>query len=211
MKNNRLTVALFILVGSLVASSVQAHSFNVIVIAPMDTKSSQSIRNGFLLATREQDAHEDETSDGHLGGLDSHVHSINTAAASMPDFVAQLEALTTRTAPLFAVGLDLNATTRQWLQGNKVVVIDPLSSGLWASIVDSGGQMVLFDGSPFSLAFARDYGIEPDQSATQAYVSARVIAAVVRNSDEKMRANPSELELAAKSLIEYPARLNLVR
>jgi len=60
----------------LVATSAEAHRFNVALIAPASGWNSpigQTIFKRFMVGTTERDGHADEESDGHLGGLDVYV------------------------------------------------------------------------------------------------------------------------------------------
>ena len=53
------------------AGMLHAHYFDVAIVVPPGD--GQAAMQAFLLASAERDGHPDETSDGHLGGLDSHV------------------------------------------------------------------------------------------------------------------------------------------
>ncbi len=60
---------------ALLAPSAQAHEFVVTIRAvgaERDLVLADALR-GFLLATKERDGHPDETSNGHLGGLDVYI------------------------------------------------------------------------------------------------------------------------------------------
>ena len=60
---------------ALLAQSAQAHEFVVAIRATgteRDLILADALR-GFLLATKERDGHPDETSNGHLGGLDVYI------------------------------------------------------------------------------------------------------------------------------------------
>ena len=60
---------------ALLAQSAQAHEFVVTIRAvgaERDLVLADALR-GFLLATKERDGHPDETSNGHLGGLDVYI------------------------------------------------------------------------------------------------------------------------------------------
>ena len=60
---------------ALLAQSAQAHEFVVTIRAvgaDRDLVLADALR-GFLLATKERDGHPDETSNGHLGGLDVYI------------------------------------------------------------------------------------------------------------------------------------------
>jgi hypothetical protein len=70
-----------------------AHSFKVGAMIPLSGPSAETGRqwlDGFLLATREQDAHPDQHSDGHLGGLDVYVLTVDSAgdASAIKNLVA---------------------------------------------------------------------------------------------------------------------------
>jgi hypothetical protein len=174
-------------------NAASAHSFNLVFIAPLAEMSGQSALNGFLLATREQDGHENEVSDGHLGGLDSYILRVDTTEgeATLP---YRLENTIRKSEPLFAAGLDLNTATLNMLESNGVVVVEPMSSGFWASLTADPGQLELFNGENFISAFRRAYGHDPDLQAIQGYLAARFIATAVRNSDERAREDPGELK-----------------
>ncbi len=65
----------------LAATPALAHSFRMALLLPLtgaDAAVGRQAVKGFLLATRERDGHPDETSDGHLGGLDVYVLVIDT-------------------------------------------------------------------------------------------------------------------------------------
>ncbi len=78
MKKYKILKFVAVLLLGLVLSSVSvfAHSFGVVLISPQSGELSQSgldFRNGFMLATTQRDAHPNEESDGHLGGVDVYV------------------------------------------------------------------------------------------------------------------------------------------
>ena len=95
----------------------KAHSFGVALVTQAAVVSGvpdQEIRRGFMLATRERDSHANETSDGHLGGLDVYVYPVTPKDdmvkndAVKDDAVAEVEALLEReaVAVVVAVGTD---------------------------------------------------------------------------------------------------------
>jgi hypothetical protein len=63
-------------------AAAQAHRFDVALVAsysgPMAARGSQ-VRDGFLRATAERDAHSGQESDGHLGGLDVYIVPVDSA------------------------------------------------------------------------------------------------------------------------------------
>ena len=182
-------------------NAASAHSFNLVFIAPLAKMSGQSALNGFLLATREQDSHENEESDGHLGGLDSYILKVDTmkgeAALSL-----QLEIVIQKSKPIFAAGLDLNAATLNMLENNGVVVVDPMSSGLWVLVTVDPGQLKLMNGEDFASVYRQAYGWDPDLRAIHGYLVARIIAAVVRESNDQTRASPAKLKQALDEVLD---------
>ena len=176
-------------------STAAAHSFNLVFVAPFAKVSGKSALNGFMLATREQDSHENEESDGHLGGLDSYIFRVDTMEGEAT-LLHRLENTIRKSEPLFATGLDLNTATLNMLENNGVVVVDPMSSGFWTSLTVDPDQLKLFDGEDFVSAFQRTYGHDPDQQAIHGYLAARIIAMVVRNSDEPAQEDPGVLKQA---------------
>ena len=85
---------------ALFSQSAQAHEF-VVAIRAIETERDLILTDavrGFLLATTERDAHPDETSNGHLGGLDVYIipqtanvgarfPSLKDAPSDLPDII----------------------------------------------------------------------------------------------------------------------------
>ncbi len=187
-------ILLFGIVGTILHGNLaSAHSFNLIFIAPLSDSTGQSALDGFLLATTEQDSHEFETSDGHLGGLDSHVFRIDssTGNAMVSD---RLEKTIDGAKPLFAAGLLPDANLIELLKNSGAVYVDPASSPFWRERLARREQLTTMDGGLFFAAFERAYGYRPDDHAIRSYLVARVIADVVRNSSEQDRSQPDILE-----------------
>jgi hypothetical protein len=191
------------LIAFVFINTVSAHSFNLVFIAPFEKMSGQSTLNGFMLATREQDSHEDEASDGHLGGLDSYIIRVDTMKGEAA-LLNQLENTIQKSNPLFAVGLDLNTATLNMLENNAVVVVDPKASGFWEPLSVDPGQLNLMDGEDFASAFQRAYGHAPDLQAMHGYLAARIIATVVRTSDEQAREDSGELKQTLFEVLAKP-------
>jgi hypothetical protein len=165
--------------------------------------SGQSALNGFLLATREQDSHENEESDGHLGGLDSYIFKVDNMKGEAA-LLQQLEDTIRKSKPLFATGLDLNDATLNLLENKTVIVVDPVASGFWTSLTVDPDRLKLMDGENFANAFRRAYGYDPDLQAMHGYLAARIIATVVRNSDNLAREDPGELKQALYEVLAKP-------
>lgn len=184
---------MFTIVGILLyGNNANAHSFNLIFIAPISDPAGRSALDGFLLATTEQDSHEFETSDGHLGGLDSHVFRVdNTAGKAMT--TAQLEKTIDEAEPLFATGLPLGGDQIDLLKNSGTVYVDPTSSRFWSHRLAHREQLTTMNGGLFFDAFEQAYGYQPDNHAIRGYLAARVIADVIRNSSERDRSSPPVL------------------
>lgn len=189
------------LLGLALITSVHAawaHSFNILLIAPLSEPTGQSLLRGFLLATREQDGHEAEESDGHLGGLDSYIIRLD----NMPEEPDRLESILRKSTPLFATGLEITNTTSAILEQNSVVVVDLDSSALWSNISLSPEKIAMMDGTSFSNAFRRRYGLHPDKNAIRGYLAARIIATTVRQAEEQSGFDPGKLKESVKQHLQ---------
>jgi len=190
------TIFLGLLAG-LCANTAFAHSFNVVLIAPFSATASQATLDGFLLATREQDSHEFEESDGHLGGLDVYVIRVDSAAGA-----EQLEAVVRESSPLFAVGDTGSGASRAVLEQHQVVVVNPAASRFWASTLVNLDRLPLINGDSFRITYEQIYGYVPSPEALRGYLAARVIATVVRNSSEHPGFSARELRLAVEQSLQ---------
>ncbi len=150
---------LFLLIGLMLsANSAFAHAFNVWLIS--DEASAQSVYDGFRLATRERDGHDNEESDGHLGGLDVYIFP-TTSEAPVPadiDIVVNFEA---GDAPSISV-----------LKQIERIELRP--SIAWAAII----------ALDFQDRFADEYSRPADAMARRGYYAAQLIDRFVRNSAE---------------------------
>ena len=185
------------LLAGLCVNSAFAHSFNVVLIAPFSEVTGQAMLDGFLLTTREQDSHEFEESDGHLGGLDSYVFKVDSLAGA-----EQLEAVVRESVPLFAAGDIGSGASRAMLEQHQVVVVDPAASRFWASTLANPDRLTLINGDSLSLAFEQTYGHMPSPEALRGYLAARIITTVVRNSSGNPRFSAPELRLAVERSLQ---------
>ncbi len=153
-----------------------AHSFNVaLVIAlsePSEAKREQ-IRDGFLLATKERDSHLDETSDGHLGGLDVHLHLAHGA---------DIEALLERNAIdiLVAIGRAVSIKAMRRLAASSQTILTapgrtPIPDFAGAGRDDQPPAL-----KAFLAAFEKEFGYRASPCAALGYNAARRIDAAVR-------------------------------
>ncbi len=174
-----------------------SHSFNLVFIAPSSAQQAESIERGLRLAAREQDAHAFEESDGHLGGLD--VYLIRIDASRTHD---ERQRIVRESQPLFAYGVEFDADARAMLERASVIPIEPERARFWATIERAPRALTRFDGSAFVDGYRSAHGGEPDAAALRAYVAARVVAAVVRESSERDRGRPERLRAILQRVME---------
>ena len=152
---------------------------------PQEESGRQAL-NGFLLATTEEDAHADETSDGHLGGLDSHVLKVDSGADSTV-MLKSLDDLMQTRQPIFVTGLfsaELAELIAQSLKSENTVFFDPAESPIWQIALADADSMKSMNGDSFGAKFQIRYGYLPTPEAMLGYVAARLIAATVRSLGE---------------------------
>ncbi len=197
-----------LLIGIILTASVGAvwaHSFNLGFIIPLSgprLESGQQALDGFLLATTEEDGHPDETSDGHLGGLDSHVLKVDSGTDST-EMLKRLEILMQTREPIFVTGLftaENIELIKESLKRKNTVLFDPAESAMWQLVLTAPGQLKSMSGDSFSTRFQNRYGYEPTSAVMRGYVAARLIAATVRSLPEEQLENSQELALALARL-----------
>ncbi|TFH48910.1 MAG: hypothetical protein E4H01_05385 [Lysobacterales bacterium] len=166
------------------ASSVRAHAFNVAFLAPLSGPNAPQGRqavDGFLLATRERDGHAFEESDGHLGGLDSYLITIDSGHDA--EVVRrQLEKLLHSEGIVFLSGVSMSemlAAIGIILDQKQTILVDPVDSAVYRSATSDPAGLLTLDGTPFPAAFRQAYGYDPDAGAIGGYVTARFIDAAV--------------------------------
>lgn len=152
-----------------------AHSFTaalLVVGENREVRLAEAVR-GFLLAADERDGHSDETSDGHLGGVDVHVAPLPSAAAGLvdgligapedpPDVLVVIE-----TEP--QVGSSGNE-----FAGVRLVILPTALPPDWQADDASDG---------FVVRYREAYGVAPSKSAAMAYHAARRLDAAIRPLD----------------------------
>ena len=156
---------------SLAGTPALSHSFKVTLVLPGQPATSEQarqIRQGFLLATTERDAHPDQESDGHLGGLDVYVKQADTPAGLDADIV---------------VLLGSKETTGQFtgqVDQNQIAILVPGTTPF--SNTENPGV------TNFITTYTSAYGSAPTAQAAQGYNAARRIAAAIRaqgSADDK--------------------------
>ena len=182
-----------ILIGILLITSLGsawAHSFSLVFVMPMSGPQKELGRqalNGFLLATTEEDAHADETSDGHLGGLDSHVLKVDSRADSTVMLKTLDDMMQTR-QPIFVTGLFTAETTEliaKSLKSKNTVFFDPVETAMWEIALIAPDSLKSMNGGSLSARFRKRYGYLPTPEAIRGYIAARLIAATVRSLPEE--------------------------
>lgn len=87
----RQVISAFIFIFVLLAPTIAiAHKFDIAIVAPFSGPNMQegnNLWNGMRVATKEFDGHAFETSDGHLGGVDSNLIRIDSTQNK--DLIAQ--------------------------------------------------------------------------------------------------------------------------
>jgi len=148
-----------------------AHRFNVGLVIPdinSDNGQSLQIKQGFMLATTEQDSHPDEESDGHLGGLDVYVT------------VADVDKVADGNLTSFITQNDINIIA---VFGPAFRIKD-ISANMDVALLRPGKSPFSETRRPavaaFTAAYTSLYGSPPSASAAQGYNAARRIAKAVR-------------------------------
>ena len=169
------SVTLGTLLPGAFASAGLAHEFNTVLIVPAGDEAQETrdaMQRAFLIASRERDGHPDETSEGHLGGLDVQLTLIgqdrpDLVAAADPDFVvAPLSARDEGTLAAIGAGLDAVIISRTEIEATPM-------PGMLEADADVG-----FDS--FEARFRAETGNAPNDEAIAAYLAARWIERVVR-------------------------------
>ncbi len=146
-----------------------AHEFTVAIRADSATQLASSIR-GMRLAATERDGHANETSDGHLGGLDLFIlpqppgvdHRIDWLKRPYdgePDFTVLMNGAEELVESDSAQGIVIGTGTLR-------------AEHAWDDAARSGND--------FAARYRAAYGMPPDISAARAYNAARRIELAVR-------------------------------
>ena len=161
------TVAIFVAGLATCSVGAAAHSFNVgLVVAFTGSTDIRQARDGFLLAARERDGHPDEEADGHLGGLDVYIYSVDL----------EQESLTAVRALLRREEIDILAVLGPDEAADE---IRPLVAGSQTLLLGPG-QLRSASMEAFRNRFQAAFGYPPSESAAASYNAARRIDAAVR-------------------------------
>ncbi len=168
------------------ASPVWAHSFRLGFVAPVSGSQSEvgrEVLDGFMLATTEEDAHADESSDGHLGGLDSYIIEIDDSTGETAT-IEMVEDMVRSKKPLFVTGVlsaNLTSEIADILQKSGAILVNPVESAMWRRVIEDPEKLTTMSGEPFNAAFKAAYGYKPNANVFQGYIAARLIASTVRS------------------------------
>ncbi|WP_157890336.1 hypothetical protein [Marinobacterium aestuarii] len=166
--------------------SLWAHSFDIAVIAPFsgpEATVGASLWQGMRVATREADGHPQETSDGHLGGVDSNLRRIDSQAGTA-QVAQQLRALAESQGFLIAV-LGPNQASMLEALPEEIPAVVLLAANAAVQVPNHFTPPTLPAASrlAFSDAYRQFYGSAPDTVAQRGYAIARLIDIAVRPTD----------------------------
>ena len=151
-------------------AAAQAHSFSLAVLAGGEHAAAKldSAVKGMLLATRERDGHANETSDGHLGGLDVYIVPLPAYAAETIQGLKRVSQASVDIAVLFDPDAELEQALAE-LEPQTVIMrpgtINPEPTEASAL---------------FATRYQAAYGTTPDRAAVAGYNAARRVDLAVR-------------------------------
>lgn len=146
-----------------------AHEFDLLLLAPAAATQSDldDMRAAFLIASAERDSHANETSEGHLGGLDVQLTLVSMdklPADAAPDFVV---------APFAEAG---DAQVAAVAAPGDAVVVD-------ARVLAAPAPAERDGLAPFAERFLTETGRVAGQAALGTYRAARAVDLAVRAVD----------------------------
>ena len=152
-----------------------AHSFTaaLLVVGEDREASLEEAVRGFLLAADERDGHANETSDGHLGGVDVHVLPLPRNAAGLVEGLIGTPGEPPDVVVVFGPEPAASATARAYQSESTVLVQDLLPAG-W----EGDGRM-----DSFAARYRLAHGTAPSAMAATAYHAARRLDAAIRPLD----------------------------
>lgn len=156
--------ALSVVASVAFATPALAHEFTVAIVVPLsgpDASIGQAALNGFRTATRERDGHANETSEGHLGGVDVQMEPIDSATGA---------------AALIGAVKGLGAVV---VYAPDARVADTLTAGLPDAVV-LGPDSVSAPPKDFAQRYTAEHGIAPTTAAESGYGAAQRIDRAVR-------------------------------
>lgn len=168
---NKINILAATLTAALITSPAAAHSFRLGLAAPFsgpDATIGQQALDGLRLATRERDGHPEETSDGHLGGLDSYLLPLDTSGASLRSQAEDLAVeIVTTAAPVPGLEAALDGAP---------IAYCPATAGPVPADRLTGPEA-----AEFVSAFRKEFGRDPTPAAARGYNAGRAVDAAVRS------------------------------
>lgn len=157
----------------LAAGPVSAHEFTLFYLVPAGTTETEiaEIESAFQIASHERDQHPDETSDGHLGGVDVHLSVIAMDADAM---------LITLQPDIVAVPRDWDARQTAVARFSETLVALPPHQDKAARYLSVAQAPDL---RPLPEAYEFIHGEQPGEWARASYAMARLIDEAIRLHD----------------------------
>ena len=155
-----------------VASAHSSTAALLVVGEDREASLAEAVR-GFLLAADERDGHANETSDGHLGGVDVHVLPLPRDAAGFVEGLTGTPGVPPDVVVVLGPEPAASAAGRAYPPERTVLVQDVLPAG-W----EGESQM---DG--FAARYRLAHGTAPSAMAATAYHAARRLDAAIRPLD----------------------------
>lgn len=187
MKNSKPWVNIILYCLLMLPLNLSAHSFDIAVIAPFSSEKAiegQALWNGMRVATRERDGHDSETSDGHLGGVDSQLLKFD----SVGDKNRLLTGLTKIGADQGFIIAVLNNNNYELISMipediPHIVIIHNQDSNIQNANIIAPSMIEGNAKHLFQNSYVDQYQQTPDDSALAGYTAARLIDAAIRQTD----------------------------
>lgn len=158
-----------------VTGTASAHSFTaaLLVLAEDREAALADAVRGFLLAADERDGHANETSDGHLGGVDGHVLPLPSDAAGLVEGLIGSPGLPAEVVVVLGSEPAISEAAGDYRSASTVLV-QPVLPETWAMDEDMDS---------FAARYRRTYGTAPGVMAATAYHAARRLDIAIRPLD----------------------------
>ena len=166
---------LVVVVWMALSGNALAHSFTAAIIVAGDNREAslaEAVR-GFLLAADERDGHANETSDGHLGGVDVHVLPLPRDAAALVEGLIGKPTEPGDVVVVLGTEPAASEAVRKY-QSNSTVLLQVVLPVGWDSDVGTDS---------FVARYRLAYGTAPGLMAATGYHAARRLDVAIRPLD----------------------------
>lgn len=166
---------LVVVVWMALSGNALAHSFTAALIVAGDNREAslaEAVR-GFLLAADERDGHANETSDGHLGGVDVHVLPLPRDAAALVEGLIGKPTEPGDVVVVLGTEPAASEAVRKY-QSNSTVLLQVVLPVGWDSDVGTDS---------FVARYRLAYGTAPGLMAATGYHAARRLDVAIRPLD----------------------------